>query len=77
MTVLRVKVKPNARQQQIQTTEDGSLVVHLKSPPIDGKANAELVKLLAEKFNVPKSSIQIKSGLSAKLKLVEITCSNS
>lgn len=77
MTVLRVKVKPNARQQQIQTTEDGSLIVHLKSPPVDGKANAELIKLLAEKFDVPKSNIQIKSGLSAKFKLIEINFPDS
>ncbi|MBD2691602.1 DUF167 domain-containing protein [Anabaena catenula] len=67
-----VKVKPNSKQQKIVEQEDGSLIVNLKSPPVDGKANEELIKLLAEKFDVPKSYIRIKSGLSSRQKLVEI-----
>ncbi|MCL1465766.1 MULTISPECIES: DUF167 domain-containing protein [Argonema] len=68
----QVKVKPNSKQQKIEEAPDGSLTVHLKSPPVDGKANEELIKLLAEKFDVPKSKISIKTGLSSKNKLVEI-----
>ena len=52
--------------------EDGSLTVHLKSPPVDGKANAELIQLLAKTSAVPKSAIRIKTGASAKSKLVKI-----
>jgi uncharacterized protein len=68
----KVKVKPNSKVQKIEEQADGSLSVHLKSPPIDGKANEELIKLLAEKFDVPKSHITIKSGLSSRQKLVQI-----
>lgn len=68
----QVKVKPNSKQQNIQEAADGSLIVHLKSPPVDGKANEELIKLLAEKFQVSKSQITIKSGLSSRRKLIEI-----
>ncbi|NET01295.1 MAG: DUF167 domain-containing protein [Sphaerospermopsis sp. SIO1G2] len=68
----QVKVKTNARQQKIIEQEDGSLIVSLKSSPVDGKANAELLKLLANKFNVPKSSVKIKSGLSSRQKIIEI-----
>ena len=57
-----VKVKPNSKKQTIIEEEDGSLTVHLKSPPVDGKANKELIELLAKKFNVPKSSITIQMG---------------
>lgn len=67
-----VKVKPNAKQQKIAEQVDGSLIVWLKSPPVDGKANAELIKLLADKFNVTKSQIRIKSGVSSRQKLIEI-----
>jgi len=67
-----VKVKPNSREQKIIHQTDGSLNVYLKSPPVDGKANEELIKLLAIEFNVPKSSITIKLGLSSKQKLIEI-----
>jgi len=69
---LQVKVKPNSKLQQIEESLDGSLTVRLKSPPIDGKANKELIALLATKYNVSKSQISIKSGLSSKTKLVEI-----
>jgi uncharacterized protein (TIGR00251 family) len=68
----KVKVKPNSKQQKITEEEDGSLTISLKSPPVDGKANEELIKLLSKKFHVPKSSIRIKSGLSSRQKLIEI-----
>jgi hypothetical protein len=68
----KVKVKPNSKLQKIQEEIDGSLTINLKSPPLDGKANEELIKLLADKFDVPKSYITIKSGLSSRQKIVEI-----
>lgn len=67
-----IKVKPNSKRQDIIEEPDGSLTVYLKSPPVDGKANDELIKLLAEKFDQLKSSIKIKSGLSSRTKQVEI-----
>ena len=68
----RVKVKPNSKQQKIEESADGSLTVHLKSPPVDGKANEELIKLLAKNFDVSKSSIIIKSGTTSRQKVIEI-----
>jgi uncharacterized protein (TIGR00251 family) len=67
-----VKVKPNSKKQAIVEEEDGSLTVHLKSPPVDGKANQELIEILAKKFDVPKSNITIQMGLSGRKKLVNI-----
>jgi hypothetical protein len=72
MPLLQVKVKPNSKQQNISEEPDGTLTIRLKSPPVDGKANAELIKLLSKRFNVPKSQITIKSGLSSKNKLIEL-----
>ncbi|MEO0968305.1 MAG: DUF167 domain-containing protein [Cyanobacteria bacterium J06639_18] len=68
----RVQVKPNSKQQKIIEELDGSLIVHLKSPPVNGKANQELIKILAKKFNIPKSYVSIKSGISSRHKLIEI-----
>ncbi|MBS9390619.1 MAG: DUF167 domain-containing protein [Dolichospermum sp. WA123] len=68
----RVKVKPNSKQQKIEELADSSLIVYLKSPPVDGKANEELIKLLAKKFDVSKSSIRIKSGTTSRQKVIEI-----
>ncbi|PSB04512.1 DUF167 domain-containing protein [Merismopedia glauca] len=67
-----VKVKPNSKNQSITEENDGSLIVRLKSPPVDGKANQELIKLLADKFQVSKSQIAIKAGMKGRNKLVEI-----
>lgn len=67
-----VKVKPNSKRQEIIEQPDGSLLVYLKSPPVDGKANQELIKILAKQYGVARSQVTIKSGLSAKNKLVEI-----
>ena len=69
---IRVKVKPNSKIPRIIEEEDNSLTIYLKSPPVDGKANQELIKVLAERFDVSKSRITIKSGLSSRQKLVEI-----
>ena len=68
----QVKVKPNSPKQHIEESADGYLTVHLKSPPVDGKANKELIELLAKKFKVSKSQIRIKSGLSSRTKLIAI-----
>ncbi len=69
---IKVKVKPNSKVQKIEETSDGSLNIHLKSPPVDGKANEELIRVLSEKFDVAKSRIRIKSGVSSRQKLIEI-----
>ena len=71
MTILKVQVKPNTKQQKIQEQPDGSLTIYLKSPPVDGKANQELIKLLAKRYGIPKSQILIKSGASSRNKLIE------
>ncbi len=68
----KVKVKPNSKQQSVKEKPDGSLTVHLKSLPINGKANEEVIKILAKKFDVPKSNIRIKLGSSQRQKLIEI-----
>ena len=50
----RIKVKLFSKLQTIKEKPNGSFTVYLKSPPINGKANEELIKLLANKFNLPK-----------------------
>jgi hypothetical protein len=69
---ITVRVKPNSKQQKIIQSDDGTCRINLKSPPIEGKANQELIALLAKHFKVSKSQISIKSGLSSPNKLVEI-----
>ncbi|MEK7632927.1 MAG: DUF167 domain-containing protein [Patescibacteria group bacterium] len=69
---ITISVKPNSGKSEIQENGDNSLVARLKSAPVDGKANEELVRLLSKHFHVPQKSIVIKQGSSGKKKLVEI-----
>jgi uncharacterized protein (TIGR00251 family) len=72
MPVIEVKVKPNARTSSLEPTADGGWLAQLKSPPVDGKANAELIGLVARHFGCAKSAVAIKSGASARTKRVRI-----
>ena len=72
MKIIQVKVKPNARVSTLQEVVDGPWLAHLKSPPLDGKANKELVALIARHLACPKSAVSIKSGASGRVKLVRI-----
>lgn len=66
----RVKVKPRAKVSSLVCGPDGSWVAQLKSPPVDGKANAELIALVAERFQCRKAAVAIKSGTTGRIKLV-------
>lgn len=69
---LKIKAKPNSRLSSLVQQTDGSWLAHLKAPPVDGKANAELINLIAQYFNCRKSAVVIRSGNLGKIKLVEI-----
>ena len=72
MPILLVKAKPNARISSLTQLDDGTWLAQLKSPPVDGKANAELIGLVAKQFGCTKSAVSIRTGAGSKLKRVEI-----
>ena len=65
-----VRVMPRASKSEIVGEHDGTLKVRISSPPVDGAANAELVKLLSKTFGVSKSKIQILNGQTSKTKQI-------
>jgi len=69
---LQVKVKPNARTSELVQAADGTWLARLKSAPVDGKANEELVALVARQFKCPRASVSIKAGASGRTKLVKV-----
>jgi len=70
--VIQVKVKPNARSSVLEQVEGGTYVAQLKAAPVDGKANEELIALVARRFGCRKSDVSIRSGASGRTKLVRI-----
>ncbi|MSQ47536.1 MAG: DUF167 domain-containing protein [Deltaproteobacteria bacterium] len=70
---IQVKVKPNARVSSLEEATNGGIWrAQIKSPPVDGKANEELVALVARHFACRKSAVSIKRGASGRVKLVQI-----
>ena len=72
MPIIKVEAKPGSRESNVEELEDGSFLVKLKAQPVDGKANAELIALLASHFKVSRASVKVKSGAGARIKLVSI-----
>ena len=71
-TTLSVRVKPNARTQSLIREADGGWLAQLKSPPVDGKANAELIALIARHFGCRKDQVAIVGGAGGRRKRVRI-----
>lgn len=69
---LAIVVKANAKHEKIEELPNKSLKVHVKAPPVEGKANQAICKLLAKHFSVPQKSVRVLSGLKSKNKLIEI-----
>lgn len=69
---LQLKAKPGSSRSALVQEADGSWTAWLKSPPVDGKANAELIKLVAEHFGCAKSSVSIHSGGGSRFKRVKV-----
>jgi uncharacterized protein (TIGR00251 family) len=73
--LIQIKVKPNSRVSLLEQKEDGTWLAQIKSPPVDGKANEELIALVARHFECRKADVSIKTGGSGRVKLVQIEIS--
>jgi hypothetical protein len=72
MARLTVKVHPRAKRSAIAGRLGGAWKLALAAPPVDGKANDECVRFFAELAGVPRSRVRIVTGLTSRLKVVEI-----
>lgn len=68
-----VRVVPRASKTEVVGEQNRALKVKLKSPPVDGAANEELVRFLAKSLGVRRSSIEIVYGQSSRNKQIRIT----
>jgi uncharacterized protein len=71
--VISVKAKPRSSVSALDQDASGSWVARLRSSPVDGKANAELIDLVARHFGCARSCVALVAGASARLKLVRIS----
>lgn len=69
---LEIKVNPNSKTRSLRKHEDGTWSASVMALPIDGKANEELIRLVAKHFDTRKKNIIIKRGSKAGIKLIQI-----
>jgi uncharacterized protein (TIGR00251 family) len=72
MTILRVHVVPNAKIDSIVGEHDGAIKIKLRAPSVEGKANAALIRFLAEQLKLPRHSIVLERGHKARNKLIRL-----
>src|SRR5271157_4582542 len=68
-----VRAKPRAKRSRITGTRGLALDVALAAPPVDGAANDELVRLLADALSLPKQALRLVLGSASKHKVVDVT----
>jgi uncharacterized protein (TIGR00251 family) len=72
MARIAIKVHPRAKQTAITGRLGDAYKLDLKAPPVDGKANEECIRFLAELIGVPRSAVRIVQGAAGRMKVVEI-----
>jgi len=69
---LRVRLHPRASRDEIAGERGGAVLIRVTAPPVDGKANAALVKLIAKRAGVPKRDVSVVRGERSRDKLVRV-----
>lgn len=69
---LTLHIQPGAKKTEVAGVHGDALKLRLAAPPVDGKANAALLAFLAERLDLPKSALTLKSGQASRRKVVEI-----
>lgn len=67
-----VKVKPNSKEESIKKLSETNFEICVKEPPVKGRANAAIIKMLARHFGVPLSPVSIVAGHTSRQKIIEI-----
>jgi len=70
--LLELAIQPGAAKSHISGLHGERLKIRIQAPPVDGKANAELTKFLADAFDTPRSRIKILRGENSRTKTVRI-----
>ena len=72
MARLKVLVQPRASKTVVVGIHGDSIKIRIAAPPVDGAANEELIRFLAERLGVPRSAVTITSGQSSRRKVVNV-----
>lgn len=71
--VLFCHLQPGAKHSEFAGLHGERIKIRLHAPPVDGKANNQLIAFLSDAFSVAKHAVQIESGELSRQKRVRIT----
>lgn len=69
---INVQVKPKSKKESVELLPDGTYVVRVNVPPVEGKANEKVQELIANFLDLPKSSVTLVAGHKSKKKVFVI-----
>ena len=69
---INIRVYPKSRRDSVELSPSGDLRVRVIAPPDKGKANDAVVKIIAARLGVPKSTVRVVRGLSSRSKVIEV-----
>ena len=72
MTQLRVRLQPRARRDEVVGEREGAVLVRVTAPPVDGKANDALCRLIAKRAGVAPSRVSVIRGHTARDKTLDV-----
>lgn len=70
--IVRVHLQPKASRDEIVGMHGGALKVRVMAPPLEGRANASLIGLLAAAFGIPRSRVTLEHGASGREKSLRL-----
>ena len=71
-TTLTLHIQPGAKKTEVAGLYGDALKIRLAAPPVDGKANAALIAFVADRLDVAKSAVTLKSGQTSRRKVLEV-----
>jgi uncharacterized protein (TIGR00251 family) len=72
MTDLAIRVQPRAKRTEVAGERAGAVVIRVTAPPVEGKANEAVCKLIAERVGVPKSAVRVVRGEGSRDKRIRV-----
>jgi len=72
VATITVHVVPRARRTEVAGRHGDAIKIKLAAPPVQGAANAELVRFIAERLRVPRDAVTIRGGAAGRRKTVAI-----
>lgn len=69
---LTLHIQPGAKKTEVAGLHGEALKIRLAAPPVDGKANEALLRFVADRLDLPRSAVLLKSGQASRHKVLEI-----